>query len=376
MYDAVVIGLGSMGCSALYHLAKAGLKVAGIEQFGLVHGKGSHSGQTRLIRKAYFESPEYIPLLEAAYRGWEEIEQVSEQNLFTKSGIAYFGEQDHAVMKGVRSAASTYQIALRPCTEQEKAWLSLPESFQAFTEVEAGYLRADLAIKSYAETAQRLGGELILNEEVEGLIQGKNSITITTNKQTIESKKVVITAGAYVSNLLSDLNIELKVTRQLQGWIKPDDSLKTDPNWMPAWCIADTSVPGIYYGFPPLEDKHSPRNGWLKFAHHTIADEIHPDQLNDFDANTEEQKLRAILEQYLPELANHPIEITACMYTNTPDEYFVIDFLPDSQNNIVLATGFSGHGFKFVPVVGEILADLVTEGKTNHDIGFLGVGRF
>ena len=114
----------------------------------------------------------------------------------------------------------------------------------------------------------------------------------------------------------------------------------------------------------------------MKFAHHTVAEETHPDQLNDFDANTEEQKLRAILEQYLPELANNPIEITACMYTNTPDEHFVIDFLPDSQNNLVLATGFSGHGFKFVPVVGEILADLVTEGKTNHDIGFLGVGRF
>ena len=376
MYDAVVIGLGSMGCSALYHLAKAGLKVAGIEQFGLVHGKGSHSGQTRLIRKAYFESPEYIPLLEAAYRGREEIEQVSEQKLFTKSGIAYFGEQDHAVMKGVRSAATTYQIALRPCTEREKAWFSLPESFQSFTEIEAGYLRADLAIKSYAEAAQRLGGELILNEEVVGLVQGKNSITITTNKQRIECKKVVITAGAYVSNLFSDLNIELKVTRQLLGWIKPDETLKTNPDWMPAWCIADRSVPGIYYGFPPLEDKHSPRNGWLKFAHHTVADEIHPDQLNDFDANTEEQKLRIILEQYLPELANHPIEITACLYTNTPDEHFVIDFMPDSQNNIVLATGFSGHGFKFVPVIGEILADLVTEGKTNHDIGFLGVGRF
>ncbi|MBO6793670.1 MAG: N-methyl-L-tryptophan oxidase [Balneolaceae bacterium] len=376
MYDAVVIGLGSMGSSALYHLAKAGFKVAGIEQFGLVHGKGSHSGQTRLIRKAYYESQDYIPLLNGAYRGWKEIERVSGRKLFTKSGIAYFGEKDHPIIKGVQAAATENNIELRACTDQEQAWFDLPSTFEAFTEVDAGYLRADEAIKSYAEAARSLGAVILLNESVQTLEQDGSAITIKTDKGTYQAKKVVITSGAYVSGLIPNAKLPLSVSRQLIGWVKAGASAPKYPDAMPAWIIADKNVPGIYYGFPKLNDEQSPKNGYFKFAHHTVAESIEPQQMDDFDREVEEAKLRSILEQYLPDLATQPIEITTCMYTNTPDEHFIIDFLPDSENNIVLATGFSGHGFKFVPVVGEILADLVTQGESSYDIGFLGVGRF
>ncbi len=376
MYDAVVIGLGSMGSSALYYLAKAGLKVAGIEQFGLVHGKGSHSGQTRLIRKAYYESQDYIPLLDGAYRGWEEIERVSGRKLFTKSGIAYFGEHDHPIIKGVQTAAKENNIAVRACTDQEQAWFKVPKSFDAFTEVDAGVLKGDEAIKSYVEAAKSLGAEIMLNESVQSLEQVGSTITIKTGKGIYHTKKVVITSGAYVSRLIPKAKLPLSVSRQLIGWVTAGTSVQQDPDAIPAWIIADINVPGIYYGFPPLNDEHSPKNGYFKFAHHTVAESIEPHQLDDFDRDAEKAKLRSILEQYLPDLVTQPIEITACMYTNTPDEHFVIDFLPDSENNIVLATGFSGHGFKFAPVVGEILADLVTKAESSYDIGFLGVDRF
>lgn len=165
----------------------------------------------------------------------------------------------------------------------------------------------------------------------------------------------MICAGSYISELIPEMKNRVQVSRQMIGWVKPKTNDLEMFEQMSAWVIADKTIPGIYYGFPMLDDVTHPMHGQLKFAHHTIADSIHPTELHQYDPETEEAKLRRILEQFLPELADQPISLNTCMYTNTNDEQFILDYLPDSGNKIVLAAGFSGHGFKFAPVIGRLL---------------------
>ncbi len=376
MYDVVVIGVGSMGASALYHLARAGLSVAGIEQFGIVHDSGSHSGQTRLIRKAYFEDERYIPLLEAAYNGWKEIEYTSGNTIYTESGLAYLGESDHPIVQGVYRAANSHKLPFRACSNREKAPFALPDSFESRLEIEAGFLRADIAIKSYVGAAKTSGAQVFLNEKVRAINYREDVVEVETDKRIIRAAKVVICAGSYISELLPQMKNRVQVSRQMIGWVKPKTYDLEHYKQMPAWVITDKSIPGIYYGFPILDDETHPMHGQLKFAHHTIADSIHPTEVHQYDPKIEEARLRQILEQFLPELADQPIALTACMYSNTKDEQFILDYLPDSRNKIVLATGFSGHGFKFAPVIGEIVTDLLARGTTQYNIDFLELDRF
>ncbi|MBO6536220.1 MAG: N-methyl-L-tryptophan oxidase [Balneolaceae bacterium] len=375
MYDAHVIGLGSMGASALYHLAKAGLNVVGIERFGIVHDSGSHSGQTRLIRKAYFEDERYIPLLESAYNGWKEIEQTSGNTIYTESGLAYFGESDHPIVQGVYQAANSHRLPFRACSNREKAPFALPDSFESRVEIEAGFLRADIAIKSFVEAAKKTGAQVFQNETVRAINYREDIVEVETDKRIIRAGKAVICAGSYISELIPEMKNRVQVSRQMIGWVKPKTNDLEMFEQMSAWVIADKTIPGIYYGFPMLDDVTHPMHGQLKFAHHTIADSIHPTELHQYDPETEEAKLRRILEQFLPELADQPISLNTCMYTNTNDEQFILDYLPDSGNKIVLAAGFSGHGFKFAPVIGEIVTDLVARGTTQYNIDFLGLDR-
>jgi sarcosine oxidase len=375
MYDAVVIGLGSMGASALYHLAKAGLNVAGIEQFGIVHDSGSHSGQTRLIRKAYFEDERYIPLLASAYNGWKEIEQTSGNTIYTESGLAYFGESDHPIVQGVYQAANSHRLPFRACSNREKAPFALPDSFESRVEIEAGFLRADIAIKSYVEAAKNSGAQVFLNEKVYAVNYLEDIVEVETDRRIIRAAKVVICAGSYISELLPQMKNRVRVSRQMIGWVKPKTNDLEMFEQMPAWVIADKTIPGIYYGFPMLDDETHPMHRQLKFAHHSIADSIQATEVHQYDPELEEARLRAMLEQFLPELADQPIALTACMYSNTNDEQFILDYLPDNGNKIVLAAGFSGHGFKFAPVIGEIVTDLVARGTTQYNIDFLGLDR-
>lgn len=190
MYDAHVIGLGSMGASALYHLAKAGLNVVGIERFGIVHDSGSHSGQTRLIRKAYFEDERYIPLLESAYNGWKEIEQTSGNTIYTESGLAYFGESDHPIVQGVYQAANSHRLPFRACSNREKAPFALPDSFESRVEIEAGFLRADIAIKSFVEAAKKPELRFFRTKQYALSIIGKILLKLKQIKESYEPEKL------------------------------------------------------------------------------------------------------------------------------------------------------------------------------------------
>jgi sarcosine oxidase len=187
---------------------------------------------------------------------------------------------------------------------------------------------------------------------------------------------LILSTGAYINNLIDSLKIDLKVTRQLLYWIEPNDKTNFQLRNFPCWMIADDEFPGLFYGFPILPKDQPGGNGLLKVAHHTTGVPIVPSELNEFNEEEEKEIIKSVLEKNIPDALGEIKTVSACMYTNTTDENFILDFLPDSKQQIILATGFSGHGFKFVPVIGEIITELVTEGKSKLPIDFLGINRF
>src|SRR5690554_240193 len=377
MYDVIVIGIGSMGASALYHLAKQGSKVLGIEQFDVVHENGSHSGQSRIVRKAYFEHPDYVPLLEGAYKGWKSFEDETGEQFYFPSGIAYFGERDHFVMDGIKESAQLHDIPLNHLSENDYSAFNLPKNnYERLFEPNSGFALTETTIKAYCKQALKHGARLVTNEKVLGWSLSNGIAEVVTSQKTYKAKKIIITTGAYTKEVAPGLSRELKVTRQYLSWVKPKNDELFQLDNFPCWMISDKAYPGIYYGFPILPKDKFGGNGLMKVGHHLPGEEMELEELHQFDATKEENKLAAILEEFLPDALGEMVSSTVCMYNNTPDEHFIIDFLPNTNNQVVIASGFCGHGFKFVPVVGEILTDLILEEKTNWPIDFLKIDRF
>jgi sarcosine oxidase len=372
-WDVIVIGVGSMGSAACYQLAKRGAHVLGLEQYDITHELGSHAGQSRLIRKAYFEHPDYVPLLLRAYEGWQEIENLIDKQLYWQTGIAYFAPEQNPIIQGIRSSARQHNIVLT--NESVDIWpqFSIPPNFCRVFEPEAGFLTPEAAIRSFAQVAQQYGAEIHTHERVMAVNPTANGVEVVTDKSTYSSSKVILTAGAYTAGLI-DLQIPLVVTRQLLAWAHPKN-----PGFglgeMPCWMIAEQNMEGLYYGFPTLPVSFDGPSG-LKIAYHRAGERMIDPTETTFDAKAEHTLLTRVLNQYLPR-ANATIEeLKQCRYTYTPDEHFMVDQLRTYGNRVILAAGFSGHGFKFVPVIGEVLADLVIDGATRWPVDFLGMKRF
>lgn len=376
MYDVIVIGVGSMGSSTLYQLAKQGIKVLGIEQFGVGHERGSHSGVTRIVRKAYFEHPDYVPLLERAYKGWDAIQNEAGKNLFYKSGLLYLGEKNHPVIKGIKESAKLYNIDLRLAERNQTKAFLIPDKFEQIFEPDAGFALAEETIKTYTEEALKHGAELKKGEQVIGWELKNEVIEVRTNRSTYRTEKLILSAGAFLKELVPQLAPKLKVTRQLIAWIKPEVSQVFKMDNFSSWVIADKSYPGIMYGFPMLSKSKIGGSGLLKIAHHTPGELINPEELERYDSKDEQIKILSFIEKYIPKAVGEMVSLSVCLYTNSPDDHFILDFLPDTNNQVIIASGFSGHGFKFVPVIGELLCDLVIHEKSETAIRFLSLDRF
>jgi sarcosine oxidase len=376
-FDVIVTGVGSMGSSACYYLAKRGYRVLGLEQFDITHERGSHAGQSRIIRKAYFEHPDYVPLLQGAYKNWQELESETGEQLYFPTGLVYFGNRDNEMMKGIKSSAKQFNIPLENPTIKKRFYqFDIPGDFETLFEPEAGFVTPEKAIKLYIEQAISKGAEIHTREKVIEWTKDSNSIIVTTNKNTYHCNKLIISAGAWSGKILPDFEQTIKVTRQSIAWIKPkkwDDFLL---NNFPCWMIADNEMPGCYYGFPvlPIEKFGEPYG--LKIAYHYPGTLTDPDNLNNQPTEKDLDNLLYAMEKYFPGVFESFIITKSCLYSNTPDENFIIDKLPGFEEQVTIACGFSGHGFKFVPVVGEILADISIKGKTKCSIDFLSLKRF
>ncbi|MTI41817.1 N-methyl-L-tryptophan oxidase [Fulvivirga lutimaris] len=377
VYDVIVIGVGSMGSATCYQLAARGVKVLGIEQFGISHENGSHTGQSRIIRKAYFEHSDYVPLLHKAYDGWRHLEKKSRRQFYWPTGIVYFGAEGDTTLTSIKRSADTYDIKLDQLdlAEAKLKWpqFKTPSHYECLFEPEAGFVTPERAIQTYAEMAKELGAEIHTNERIEKWEVGSNGVTVTTNLRQYRASRIVFASGAFSEQLL-DLKVKLKVTRQYLAWVKPQNNFKYDPANMPCWLLVDEGRDGAFYGFPQMPTEVGGPEG-VKFGYHNPG-EVYSDHEDLEVLEREKELLNDFLARYFNQVNAKLDTVKSCKYTYTPDDHFIVDLLPDMNERVVIACGFSGHGYKFSPVIGEALADLALEGGSDLPIQFLELGRF
>ncbi len=380
IYDVIVIGVGSMGSSTCYHLAKQGVSVLGLEQFDIPHELGSHAGQSRIIRKAYGEGSDYVPLLERAYKNWRTLESETGAQVYYKTGLAYFGAPDDPFLSTVKGSSKKYNIPLINLTEGEcdlkYPQFKLPPNFQRLEEPDAGFITPERSILLYVQQAGLNGATIRTKEKVlEWKREISGGVTVVTNKGTYRAGKLIITAGPWAGKIIPSLESKLTVTRQAVAWVKPKQWGNFILGKFPCWILEDKDHD--FYGFPilPVGTFGGPLG--LKLAlHYPGADPTDPDAVNRNTKESDENTLIDFLNRFIPDGYENTLVMKTCLYTNSPDNNFIIDYLSGYDKDVVFATGFSGHGFKFVSVVGEILADLATKGKTEQPIGFLAAKRF
>jgi len=378
-YDVIVMGVGSMGASACYHLAKRGYRVLGLEQYDIPHELGSHAGQSRIIRKAYGEDIEYVPLLERAYENWRALEAETGSQVYFQTGLTYFGARGNAFLETVKKSANTYRIPLHELSREECSLkypqFELPEHFQRLEEPEAGLLTPERCILLMAEQALRKGAVIRSGEPVLGWEHTDGSVVVKTPRKTYRAGKLVVTAGAWAGEQLPGLAPRLKVTRQALAWVQPKDWERFALGSFPCWLLEHEGRD--FYGFPvlPAADFGGPLG--LKLALHYPGDEVDDPEMADRNPKIQdEQVLIDFLNRFIPEGYRQTLSMKTCLYTYSPDGHFVVDYSEEYGKDVVVAAGFSGHGFKFASVIGEILADLAMEGATALPIAFLRAGRF
>lgn len=370
--DIIVLGVGGMGSAACYHLAKRGLNVIGIEKFKLAHDLGSSHGDTRAIRKAYFEHPDYVPLLNRAYELWDELGVENGKPLLHRTGMVIYGpEAGGKILPGIEDSAQKFLLPIQKFSHGEAKLrfphFTLPDGFRAVFEPEAGYLEVENSVKAHANIAKKCGAKLKFGEEVLEWHADENGVTVKTGKHVYQADKLVITAGAWASRVLSDIKVPVQAHRNVLLWYAYEKRL-VPKSVMPCFCF---DLPfGIFYGFPPL-DKFG-----LKIANHAPGAPVeNPDTVDRSLHDADTIDVRRCLSDVMPWSTHSVTKHAVCLYEMSPDGHFIVDKHP-RHDNVVFAAGFSGHGYKFATVMGEILADLALSGETSHPIGFLKAGRF
>ena len=382
-FDTIILGLGAMGSSAALHLAKRGMNVLGLDQFPIAHDRGSSHGHSRMIRMCYYEHPDYVPLLRRAYELWRELESASgEQLLFTPGGV-YMGREDSEAVAGSRRAALQHGLVHEMLSRVELGrrypYFDLPEDFVGLFEPAAGWLRPERAIEANARLARKHGADVrTLGQRVVSWEANGSGVRVHTDTTEYRAGSLIIAAGAWANQVIGDLGIPIAPTRQVLAWFKPRDPSPFASPDAPVWALQTPKEwdgqGDLFYGFPMSTD--SPFGApSLKLARHAKGPPINPDQDGRDPLPGDSRNVRLFVRRFMP-LADAPLPMTRiCMYENSPDGHFIIDKHP-KHANVIIAAGFSGHGFKFASVVGEVLADLSTRGETSHPIGFLGLHRF
>ncbi len=376
-YDVIVIGLGAMGSAALDELARRGANALGLEQFGIGHDRGSSGGDTRLIRKAYFEHPDYVPLLERAYVNWTGLEERSGERVLYKTGALYIGRPDSELVAGSLASAKLHGLACERLSTREVdgRWgvLRVPDGYRALHEPDGGFVLAGRSIRLFCESAQRHGAHVRPTEPGLQWRETGSGVEVRTAVSTYRAAHLIITVGGWSGDFLPRLPTHLEVTRQALFWVLPQRGERFELDRFPCWATQVDGYPGLFYGFPILPEHLGGQPG-LKIAHHSPGEPAQPGALRAVEA-AEFDAVREALGSVFASDLGPVIATKACMYTSTHDAHFIVDRYPDSKR-VTIACGFSGHGFKFASVIGEVLADMSVEGRTKLPVGFLGIDRF
>lgn len=371
-YDVIVLGLGGMGSAAAHQLAERGLRVLGLEQFEPAHDRGSSHGDSRVIRQNYLEGAFYVPLVQRAYELWRRLERASGRDLLTVTGGLMIGPPRSTTVAGSLESARAHDLdhdVLYPRQVHSRfPTFRLRDDEVALYEPHAGYVVPEQAIVAQLELARRADAELLFTQPVRSWDADGGHIVVRTDHDRFSARHLVVCAGAWTSRVLERLALPLAVERQVMHWLTPPDRAPFRAGRHPVY-LWEYTAGDFLYGFPALPGQRT-----IKTAFFRRANPADPDALERTVTDAERLEITEILTRLIPRAGSHD-HARACMYTMTPDHHFVIGSHPQLPR-VTLAAGFSGHGFKFAPVVGEVLADLVTGGGTAHDITAFDPARF
>jgi sarcosine oxidase len=373
-YNAIVVGLGAMGSATLYHLAQAGWRVLGLEQFAPGHTRGSSHGDSRIIRETYFEHPLYVPLVQRAHELWRDLENRSAASLMKITGGLMIGPPDGAVVTGTLRSAREHNLpheVLAPAEVQERfPAFSLDEKLVAVFDPRAGFLDPEACNRAHIRMACEAGAEARFNEAVVDWASEGNEVRVTTVSGRYAADRLALTAGAWNRGLLKGIELPLTIERQAVFWLEPvGEPSRYHVARFPIYAY-EYRAGSICYGFPRLS------RGVKASVMHDGETALDPNEVNRLVKDSEVEPLRAALGPVLPALARAPVrDRDVCLFTNTPDHDFIIDFHP-SCPEVLISSPCSGHGFKFASAIGEIQADLLTKGKTEFDLSPFRIGRW
>ena len=371
-YDVIVAGLGGMGSAAAYRLAQRGQRVLGLERHTPVHAQGSSHGGSRITRQAYFEDPAYVPLLLRAAELWREVEAASGRTIAVRTGGVMVGRADSRTVAGSLRSAQQWSLPhelLDAAGIRRRFPTMAPAPDEvALYEPGAGLVIPEESVAAHLTLAARSGAELHYEEPVTSWqATSGGGVRVSTAAATHTAAQLVICPGAWAPELLAGLGVPFGVERQVQYWFSPAGDVArfgADRHPIYIWEAGDGRQ---FYGFPSFADPTGSPAGSVKVAFFRGGEPCTAGTVDRQVCSAEIEAMRAFVAPRMPDLPATFRAAVTCMYTNTPDEHFVIGRHPGHEQ-VIVACGFSGHGFKFVPVVGEIIADLATDGGTSHPI--------
>jgi len=371
-YDVLIVGLGAMGSAAAYHLAGRGLRVIGLDRFRPPHAFGSSHGRTRIIREAYFEHPAYVPLVQRAYELWVDLEKQSGKKLLLQTGGLMIGPPRGVLVSGARRSAEMHRLRhemLSAANIRERfPGFAASDDVTAVWEPRAGILFPELAIEMQMELAAARGAQFRFDDPVHSWEPCHDYVRVNAQSGSYSAKHVVLSPGAWMNYLSPPLNLPISVERQVLLWFEPvADSRAFQPDRCPIF-IWEYGPHQFFYGFPDLGDG-------VKIGIHHQGEPSEPMALDREVKPQETEAARELLRRFLPPAAGALRSTAVCMYTNTPDEHFILDRHP-AHPEVIIASPCSGHGFKFSPVIGEIITDMIMGRPSRFDLGLFKVNRF
>jgi len=361
--DVIVVGLGVMGAAALERLAARGLTVVGVERFDVPHAQGSSHGGTRVIRKAYYESPRYVPHLHWSWDAWRRLERDLGTTLLVQTGGLHFGPADHpelaAVLESAREHGLPHELLGARAIADRFPMIVPDAGDMGLLEVEAGCLLAERCVSGLVERALAQGATVLARERVTAIDLEGADVVVRTSRRTLSAPRIVMAVGPWWPEAAPlPAPAPLAVERQVQLWFagaSRDALVALVPGRMPVFLRFGDD---LFYGMPFVREGGP--LGIKVCAHHGGA-AAHPERLDRELGEADEARVRAFVARHLPAADGPLLGARVCMYTNTPDHHFVVGAHP-ADARVIVAAGFSGHGFKLAPSVGELCARAVSEG--------------
>jgi sarcosine oxidase len=371
-YDVIVVGLGAMGSASVYSLARARRRVLGIDRFAPPHEFGSSHGRTRIIREAYFEHPAYVPIVRRAFDLWRELERDVGRSLYVKTRGLTIGPEDGMLVRGARASAEAFGVPHRVLSaagvREEFPGLQPLRDMVGVVDDRAGVLFPERCIAALLESAARDGADVRRDDAVLGWEVGDDGVRVRTTGGEYRAKQLVLSAGAWMPQLVPDLADVLSVVRQPIQWFDPSHADEFSPAKCPV-TLWEHAPNRVFYTLPDFGDG-------VKAGVHYEGQPVDPDHVDRRTSSDEDAQAADLLQRFMPHANGRLRESQVCLYTNTPDLHFVIDVHPAHPKQVVVVSACSGHGFKFATAIGEVVLALLTGAPPRYDLSMFSMARF